>query len=68
MSATAPKKKFNRADYMFSSKTGEKLMKVPGQIDGKAFNIRFLEDCKAYVLDHTAQVSFMKTNNISYCR
>ena len=68
MSATAAaapaKKKFNRADYMFASKTGEKLMKVPGQIDGKAFNIRFLEDCKAYVLDHTAQVRHFKTHNL----
>ena len=64
--AAAPaKKKFNRADYMFASKTGEKLMKVPGQIDGKAFNIRFLDDCKAYVLDHTAQVRHLKTHNLN---
>ena len=54
------KKKFNRADYMFANKKGEKLMKVPGQIEGKAFNIRFLEDCQAYVLDQTAQVSGAK--------
>ena len=39
------KKKFNRADYMFAQKKGEKLMKIPGQINGKAFNIRYLEDC-----------------------
>ena len=52
--AAPAKKKFNRADYMFTTKKGEKLMKVPGQIEGKQFNIRYLEDCKAYVLDHTA--------------
>ena len=44
--ATAPaKKKINRADYMFAQKKGEKLVKVPGQIDGKGFAIRYLEDC-----------------------
>ena len=58
--APPAKKKINRADYMFANKKGEKLMKVPGQIDGKAFNIRFLEDCQAYLLDHTAQVSYSK--------
>lgn len=26
----APKKKINRADYMFQQKNGETLMKVPG--------------------------------------
>ena len=25
-----PKKKLNRADFMFASKKGEKMMKVPG--------------------------------------
>ena len=25
-----PKKKLNRADFMFTSKKGEKMMKVPG--------------------------------------
>lgn len=52
----APKKKFNRADYMFANKKGEKLVKTPGQVDGKAFNIRFLEDCEVYLFDHSAQV------------
>ena len=37
--AVPMKKKFNRADYMFKQKTGETLMKVPGQIDGKMFII-----------------------------
>ena len=51
------KKKFNRADYKFMSKTGETLVKVPGKIDGKAFVIGMLEDCKVYLYDHSAQVS-----------
>ena len=53
------KKKFNRADYKFMSKTGETLVKVPGNIDGKAFVIGMLEDCKVYLFDHSAQVSEM---------
>ena len=52
-----PKKKVNRADYMFQQKTGETLMKVPGQIDGKGFAIRYLENCTVHLLDHTSQVS-----------
>ena len=53
----ATKKKINRADYMFQQKKGEKLVKLPGQIDGKAFAIRYLEDCEVYLFDHSAQVS-----------
>jgi len=33
----AAKKKLNRADYMFKGKTGEELIKVPGQINGLDF-------------------------------
>ena len=51
--AGTAKKKINRADYMFQQKTGEKLVKVPGQIDGKAFAIRYLEDCQVYLFDHS---------------
>ena len=43
--AVPVKKKINRADYMFQQKKGEKLVKVPGQIDGKGFAIRYLEEC-----------------------
>ena len=52
---TAPaKKKFNRADYMFQQKKGEKLVKLPGEIDGKGFAIRYLEDCQVFLFDHSA--------------
>lgn len=49
-----PKKKVNRADYMFQQKSGETLMKVPGQIDGKGFAIRYLENCTVHLFDHTS--------------
>ena len=53
------KKKFNRNDYIFQQKNGETLIKKPGQIDGKAFSIRFLENCTVYLYDHSAQVSLL---------
>ena len=56
--ATA-KKKMNRADLMFKQKNGETLIKVPGQVTGRAFAISNLENCKVYLYDHTAQVSPM---------
>ena len=42
---------------MFKDKTGETLIKKPGVVDGRAFIIKGLEDCKVYMYDHTAQVS-----------
>ena len=53
----APKKKVNRADFMFTQKNGETLVKQDGQLEGAPFNIRFLEDCTVHLLDHTAQVT-----------
>ena len=44
-STAAPKKKLNRADFMFSQKTGEVLTKKPGDVYGMDFAIRYLEDC-----------------------
>jgi len=52
-----PKKKLNRADFMFVSKTGETLRKNPGDINGIDFKIKDLHDCTVYLLDRTAQVS-----------
>ena len=54
---TTAKKKMSRADLMFKDKNGETLIKVPGQVTGRAFAISNLEDCKVYLYDHTAQVS-----------
>jgi len=51
------KKKFNRLDYILQNKNGETLVKMPGQIEGKAFAIRYLENCKVYLFDNSAQVS-----------
>ena len=48
------KKKLNRADYMFSNKTKETLIKKPGDIDGLDFAIRYLDGCNVSVYDVTA--------------
>lgn len=50
----AAKKKLNREDYMFRDKTGEELVKRPGQVGGLDFQIRNLTDCTVYLLDITA--------------
>lgn len=57
MSTAAPKKKLNKADFMFTQKTGETLVKKPGDINGLDFYVRFLENCTVHILDTTAQVS-----------
>ncbi len=51
------KKKLNRADFMFKDKSGETLIKKPGDINGIDFAINNLQDCEVQILDHTAQVS-----------
>jgi protein XRP2 len=55
----AKKPKLNKADFQFISRTGETLMKKPGDINGIQFKIKDLKDCTVYILDHTAQVSFI---------
>jgi protein XRP2 len=57
------KKKFNRADYMFNQKSDETLVKYPGELDGKAFNIRYLENCVVYLYDHTSAINVDQCNN-----
>ena len=52
------KKKLNRADYMFVDKTGEELIKRPGDVNGLDFQIRNLTDCQVGLYDTTTQVSF----------
>jgi hypothetical protein len=59
------KKKLNRADYMFNQKTGETLVKKPGDIAGLEFAIRYLTDCHASVFDQTAAVRPQKTQRFS---
>merc|ERR1712060_876233 len=60
------KKKGNRKDFIFEKKTDETLMKSPGQLDGKAFAIRDLENCKVYIFDHTAQVTVDRCNGCTF--
>lgn len=38
-------------------------MKAPGEIDGKAFNIRYLENCTVFLYDHAAAVNVDQCNN-----
>jgi protein XRP2 len=54
--SAAPKKKINRADYMFNQLTGQTVMKVPGSVDGIQFAIRYLDSCDASLYDYSAQV------------
>jgi hypothetical protein len=54
---TTPKKKLNRADYMFNQKKDEVLVKKPGDIGGLDFAIRYLEGCNVSLYDMCAQVS-----------
>ncbi len=51
------KKKLNREDFIMKDKTGETLMKKPGQINGLDFQIKNLNDCTVYIFDTTAQVN-----------
>lgn len=48
------KKKLNRADFIFRDKTGEVLIKKPGDLNGLDFMIKDLKDCTIAILDHTA--------------
>ena len=48
------KKKLNKADYMFSSKKNETLIKKPGDINGLDFRIKDLEGCVVQLFDHCA--------------
>lgn len=52
-----PKKKLNRADYMFNQLNGVTCVKKPGDIDGIQFAIRYLDGCDASLYDWTSQVS-----------
>lgn len=58
-----PKKRLNRADFMFQQKNGEELIKKPGDINGIDFAIRNLENCTVYLMDHTAQIMVDQCKN-----
>ena len=42
---------------MFKGKSGETLVKRAGDINGIEFKIQDLQDCKVFLLDHTAQIT-----------
>ena len=42
--------------FSFKDKSGETLMKKPGEINGQSFDIRDVKDCTLMVLDHSAQI------------
>ncbi len=54
VTSISQKKKLNRDDFMVTDKTGEELIKRPGQVNGLDFQIRNLTDCTVYLLDTTA--------------
>jgi len=63
MSASAPKKKINRADYMFAQLKDQTVVKKPGQVEGFQFAIRYLENCTASLYDYSAQVMIDQCKN-----
>ncbi|CAD8194744.1 unnamed protein product [Paramecium pentaurelia] len=50
------KAKLNREDYQFRKKTGQELIKYPGQLNGLDFVISNCEECTIYICDHAAQI------------
>ncbi|CAK9019500.1 Protein XRP2 [Durusdinium trenchii] len=49
-----PKKKLNPADYTFSKKIDEVLVKQEGSIAGEQFNIEECKNCDIFLLDYIA--------------
>lgn len=52
----------NPADFTFSRKQNETLIKLPGSVHGIDFTVEDLDDCSVYILDHTSQVT------VDYCK
>ncbi|GLC56133.1 hypothetical protein PLESTB_001072300 [Pleodorina starrii] len=50
-------------DYIFRKRTGERLVKAPGSINGNGFVLDTLHDCEVYLLDHTSQVQIDDCTN-----
>lgn len=60
------KPKLNKADFMFAKKDGETLIKKPGDINGIMFSLKDLNNCEAYVLDHTPQIFVDRCTNCKF--
>ena len=57
--ATSPeggKSKIDKKNFMFVSLVGQEAMKKPGEVNGNAFKLAFLEESTVWVLDNSAQV------------
>ena len=50
------KSKIDKKNFMFVSLTGQEVMKKPGEVNGNAFKLAFLEESTVWVLDNCAQV------------
>ena len=57
------RKNLNIEDYMFKGRSGETLVRNPGQVDGQQFVVEEVEDCDLWLLDHSATVSVDKATN-----
>lgn len=51
------KPKLDPADFVFSGRKGEALVREPGQIQGQQFIVEECDDCDIFLLDHSAQVT-----------
>ena len=60
------KKKLNKEDFMFKNKRGERLVKLPGDVNGIDFMIKDLESCTVIILDHTAQITVDRCKNTKF--
>jgi len=50
------KKKLDRKNFMFVGESNKELIKKPGEINGQAFKLENLSQCKVWLMDHFAQV------------
>ena len=65
-SLTAAEKKARRETLralMFNKKESEFLARIPGDLNGSAFQIGNSNDCQLYVHEHIAQCNVDKVNN-----
>ena len=60
------KKKLNKEDFMFKEKRGERLVKMPGEVNGLDFKIKDLDSCTVIILDHTAQITIDRCKNTKF--
>lgn len=57
------KPKRNREDFMFMKKEGERLVKLPGSLNGLDFVLDTIKNCTVFILDRTAQITADEIND-----